>query len=244
MKKVLCLLISVIIVFTSVSAFAEAFTIHSGVQFGMTMDEVIQKENDAGFTNAFKMELEESMIYNCPEDHDTVSVRVYGQIAGVNNSKIMYHFSDNGGLDSALYLLGRASDDMVYTNIRKSLIKKYGEPDKTLSAVWHAFLDMDVYSDADYFTDNPNVSGTNMKFNNIKCYYDESWLIPQDDGGYVIITGYNYSKDLIIGSPNDTMRNFYTYIGYQYFSKVEIENAISKATEIANKYYEQLEDDL
>lgn len=246
MKKILCLLISMIVLLTVGSAFAEAFTLHSGVQFGMTMDEVIQNEKNAGFAKAIKEELHISKSYNCRADHDIISIRISGQIAGVANSSITYHFRNDGRLDSAVYILGNKSDRKVYTNIRKSLINKYGEPDEEMSAVWHAFLDMDVYSETDYRIDNPVfvTSVTPVLYENIKYYYDDSWLIPQNDGGYVIITGCQFTEDIAYTLLNDSGTYLYTYVGYQYFSKEEIENAISKATEIANEYNRQLEDDL
>lgn len=49
MKKILCLVISLIVLLSSISALAEEFTIHSGVMFGMSIDEVISAETASGF---------------------------------------------------------------------------------------------------------------------------------------------------------------------------------------------------
>lgn len=76
MKKMFCLVIALIVMLGSVAALAEEFSLHSGVKFGMTREEVAAAEKANGFK---------------PQDnseYDTLDVN--GFIAGYNNSDIKY----------------------------------------------------------------------------------------------------------------------------------------------------------
>lgn len=230
MKKMFCLVISLLVLLGSVSAMAEGFSIHSGVEFGMTMDEVIQKEKDAGFS-VETIELDDYDGWNCPDNHSPSAVSVDGQIAGINGANITYHFQNNGKMDAAIYLLGATSG--VYAPIRDSLIRKYGEPDTDMSDVWHSYLDLDVYSKADYN------SQRNIHVCKIDYLNDDSWLLPQEDGSYIIITGLEFSQKIAsLGT------YIWTYVGYQLFSEEEINNALANAKETIDTYNNQLENDL
>lgn len=224
MKRLGCLFLVMILVATTASALAEQFTLHSGVMFGMTKDEVRQVEKDAGF-DVEEVKMDKMYRRNCQEIHLDKAISVSGQIAGVSGANIMYHFDEEGQLDSAVYNLGQANSYGAYTPIRESLIQKYGEPDSDMSEVWHTYLNMDVYSVSDY------CAGFNM---NVDSSYNDSWLIPQEDGTYVIITGFEHHIDSYV----------LTWVGYQKFSKEDVEGALQKAKISVETYNSQLENDL
>lgn len=242
MKRLVSLLIALIMALTSVSALAEGFSVHSGVEFGMTMDEVIRKEKDAGFSNVEVYELEDKDNKYCVNKHSSAGVKVCGQIAGFDGAFIVYHFQENGGMDAAIYTLDfNFSGENQYATIRESLAKKYGDPDPLMSDVWHTYLDMDVYAfpDDQYesFKDTAGVSCT------ITYTYDDSWLVPQDDGSYIIVSGCNYNL-YVKSSYSGTLSSYVTTVGYQRFTEEEVNAALAKAKEKVDTYNSQLENDL
>lgn len=242
MKKLISLLTAMIITVGSVSALAEGFSVHSGVEFGMTMDEVIQKEKDAGFSNVEIYEFEDKDNKYCLDKHSPKGVKVVGQIAGFGGAYIVYHFQENGGMDAAIYTLAfDFSDKNQYAAVRESLTKKYGEPDPLMSDVQHTYLDMDVYAypDDNYETFYDLASASCE----ITYAYDDSWLVPQDDGSYIIVSGCNYNlyvKSSYIG----TQSYYITTVGYQRFSEEDVNAALTKAQDVIDTYNNQLENDL
>lgn len=239
MKKMLCLVISLIVLLGSVSALAEGFSIHSGVEFGMTMEEVIQKEKDAGFSDVEIYEIDDFEIKYCSDEHSPKGVQVYGQIAGADGANIVYHFQENGGMDAAIYTLNASSTNKDrYAAVRESLTKKYGKPDSLMSDVWHTYLDMDVYSYADSCYEKYNNPSIGMSCE-IEYSYNDSWLVPQDDGSYIIISGCDYDMDVTRAGTFHI-----TLIGYQHFTEEAINTALAKAKETVDKYNSQLENDL
>ena len=230
MKRLGCLFLVMILAATTASALAEQFTLHSGVMFGMTKDEVQQIEKDAGF-DVEEIEMKEEDRRNCAKIHLAEAISVNGQIAGVHGANIKYHFDKEGALDSAVYLLGIEESSGAYTPIRKSLIQKYGEPDSDMAEVWHAYLNMDAYSNYDNYGDEDVCD--------VDFYNNDSWLIPQEDGTYVIITGLEYQLDIrYYGSV------VMTQVGYQRFGGEDIENALQMVEDSVETYNSQLENDL
>ena len=57
-----------------------------------------------------------------------------------------------------------------------------------MAEVWHAYLNMDAYSNYDNYGDEDVCD--------VDFYNNDSWLIPQEDGTYVIITGLEYQLDI------------------------------------------------
>ena len=85
MKRLICIVVSIMLMVSFAPAIAEEFTIHSGVQFGMTRDEVIAKEEDNGFNlYAFYDDYERDRIYP----------QFIGFMAGFENTEITYYFDD------------------------------------------------------------------------------------------------------------------------------------------------------
>ena len=102
MKKIISLVLMVAMLF-SLSAFAEEeeFTLHSGVKFGMTLEEVKTCEENAGFT--FR-------------EYFDGSYCIEGKIAGIDESQINYYFVD-GALVQGLYTFPVASPQAHHQSI-------------------------------------------------------------------------------------------------------------------------------
>lgn len=237
MKRMVAIFLVVALMSISVFAYADDFTIHSGVKFGMTMDEVVETEKAAGFT-AEKEDIDEYEKYHCSAKHDSKVLSLNGQVAGVKGANITYHFTKDGKLDAAVYGLTTSDSSGKYDPIRTSLIKKYGDPDTSMSEVWHTLLKPDIYGWPDYCLENYNVESINFKCT-IDYVYNDSWLVPQDDGSYVLIVGIEFRQYVTKSG------TFYmSMVGYQHFTKKEIEEAQNTVTDELNTYVNQLENDL
>ena len=221
---------------------ADEFTLHSGVSFSMTKEEVLQKEKDAGFTAELE-KADKNYSANCSAKHDSEQIDVTGQIAGCPGSTIIYHFDrKNGKLDAATYYLqASTSQKDRYKAVRESLVNKYGEPETDgMATVFHQKLPMDAYS----FIDN-YVNSYNMETLNWSCSIDylqnDVWVIPQEDNTSIVITGINGILNLKI----DQKTTFYMVIvGYQKYNNNEIENVLSSLKEEIDTYQNQLQNDL
>ena len=231
MKKIAALLLVLFICLNVICpAIAEEFSIHSGVKFGMTMEEVMNAEKNAGFQVAKDSLSDLSLGYNCKELHSDICLSVNGKIAGVDGANITYHFDKTtGSLVGALYVLGINRDVSFYETFRETLVKKYGKADTSLSEIWHTLLKLDSFSNADYFGN----MGANITY-----LYNDAWLLPQEDGNYVAISGVYYV--LSVGKNRLT----YTLIDYQYFEKEVIDGVLSSFAEAVENYNSQLENDL
>lgn len=109
-------LVSLLMVFAMMmisTAWAEEFTIHSGVKFGMSVDEVIAAEKANGFSAKL---------------NDNGEVSFEGQVAGYKETNVYYQFV-NQYLVSARYQFNanRTKDD-IFKVVQRTLTEKYGEP--------------------------------------------------------------------------------------------------------------------
>lgn len=126
---VLALLTALVI---SCSAYADDFSIHSGVTFGMDLDTVKQLEINAGNKTATGSPL--IFWETCPF-HSKNNLSVDTTLAGYSGAYISYHFDDANKLQATTYVLTvskRANGciDSFY-NTNAELSKKYGDSDNT-----------------------------------------------------------------------------------------------------------------
>lgn len=148
MKKTICICISLILLF-SLCANAEEFTLHSGVTFGMNMDEVSTIETESGFTIETGKETIIAMGWHKPCGiHDSEYLTVSGTIAGYDG-EIEYHFN-NDTLESAIYFLGwgqtKGSCSSQFKEVTGKLSQKYGGPDDSLGElIERQYLDTCFY---------------------------------------------------------------------------------------------------
>lgn len=111
MKRIISLVL-MIAMLLSVSAFAEEeFTLHSGTKFGMSVDEVVKLEQEAGF------DVIESTLGT------SGYLQVKGEIAGHEDAYALYYFDDN---DGPMHRMTYRFDDNDYQAMENTLEKKYG----------------------------------------------------------------------------------------------------------------------
>lgn len=116
MKKVLCLLVLVSMLFSG-SALADEFVLRNGIVFGDTLDIVKQKET--------------LTIQSSSEDKDN-NVWFDGTIAGMEGSVRFDFDEETGKLTDMLYSFDSKTDkdfvDNDYSTLFQSLSRKYGTP--------------------------------------------------------------------------------------------------------------------
>lgn len=225
MKKVSCFLVVLILVFSSAVGLAEEpFTLHSGVHFGMTHDEVYEAESKEGFI---------ASEYELNEIRESYSFDVKGMIAGVNDASIRYYFGMNDSLHEAVYMLyssGNSTDrrDVFFD----TLSTKYGEPNA--DDKWVSSLESGAA-----MTDRVPTIMINSIFGSvIQETNDDVWLIEQNDGSYVSI-------DLLTIDKMDNGReSILNFIIYASFSKEDVENAIGQVIAAGQEVNDQLKNDL
>ncbi len=149
---------------------ADDFTTHNGVMFGMSKDEVKQKESAGGF----------SLDITDADFTKTSGASVLtgkGKIAGISPSSVFHVFDKNSSLISTFYMLGMndSFSQSDYDSVENTLIKKYGNPDIAWLPIAYNVGFEPLNFALKYFT-NPSVPADYS-----------SWLIPLDDGNYVVI---------------------------------------------------------
>ena len=169
MKKIISLIL-MIAMLISVSAFAEEdFTLHNGLKFGMSKEEVYETEKTAG------VELTEGEFWDYEWN---------GTIAGEMNSKLcLYFWDDDTGLTKVIYEFNTLGS---YDTLNNGLIEKYGETpyssktgvyldEPTTNHVDNLGFAIDTYSNADY----------------------SQWLIPYSDTQSVYIEHYVFQRERV-----------------------------------------------
>lgn len=228
-KKGLSILIILLVFMSSIvgSASANEFTLHSGVAFGMTTEQVIQLEQKAGF------EVETS------EDDPNI-LKIQGKIASVESSRIKYQFANNK-LYYARYDLG--SDQINrgfegYKKIQESLESKYGKP-TGLPDGFHSSGYNDILS---------SIASDGFLQDQGEVETSDEWLITTNTG-YIVIEHlkffYKFTDAFLTAGMNKSYPEGRTYneaIVYQFYELDDplITNAINNSIENAN----QLENDL
>ncbi len=234
MKKILCLFIGLIVLLGSISALAEEFALHSGVQFGMTVDEVVELEEKSGFECKVYDENSEYSGLG-PNEHE---VRVEGKIASIDESSIEYYFVDNA-LTIAWYEFGNSGwggfsyspDD--FDTVETALVNKYGEPNcptglfdsfaftDDVESITHC-QECDVYGDCD-------------------IYGLSNWLIPLNDNACIFIEHYLISAEFV---DDPSFADGYHTLCYQVMDATEVKSVLQNAADEFLDNSQQLEDDI
>lgn len=188
------------------STLACDFSLHSGVTFGMTRDEVIKKEEAAGFQMVKDM---------AAPDKATVSLGTYidhfydeaqlpdlfstGTFAGIKDSEIAYWFNDQGQLFRMQYSLN-------YNGIKKpdrqlildSLMTKYGEPtytseqNTTLPSVVNGYpVTYAGWQRAGRYRTPAYQKLETTAYFSINNEQDITWVLPDEKGSYITVINYS-----------------------------------------------------
>ncbi len=221
MKKIGLLLgIMLLVICVTSTVFADAFTIHSGVVFGMSRDEVQKIESTAGFST----ETDDDPLFR---EDGIVELEIQGNIAGVSDARIEYLFKEDK-LTEAVYYLFSKYDNGNYDTFLSSMKNKYGEPNA--NEIWVAALDSSLMTGRMVATISNSMLGTS-----IISSKSSVWLLEQEDGSYVSI-------DLL--NINNSNGRSLVYITYASFTKDEVNSILQGVVDGAQEYQQQLNDDL
>lgn len=227
MKRIISFFIAIVCISLCSCTAAEQFTLHSQVAFGMSIDEVIAMENAAGFP------IEEASFsgHNRP-----VIYTVKGKVAGIEDSKIFYFFDNEGKLYAATYALGGTwllrKVEPAFSTVQTALEKKYGIASDTLP-------------------DFAKSIGFEPKFDYWESYYQDredksvsftckTWIIEQDDKSQIVIAHY---KDFV-GYDTFAKAYFYHVVGYQKYTREEIDDELDNMSLEKEENELQLSNDL
>lgn len=196
------------------STLACDFPLHSGVTFGMTREEVIKKEEEAGFQMVKDMAApDKAAIPLCTDiDHfydeaqlpDLFSTDTF---AGINESEIAYWFNDQGQLFRMQYSLDCwETNEQDQTNILNSLVAKYGEPTYSSEKGTNVKSVVNGYPvtysgwqrEGSYSVPaswKPELM-LSVRYE-ISNKEDITWVIPDENGSYVTIINHSFSEGRI-----------------------------------------------
>ncbi len=267
MKKILSILIifSFIIVSIIENASAEDFTLHSGITFGMTMDEVKKIEEKNGYTVNKSTEVysfyDESGQYKVGETNNTLFIR--GSIAGIADSKAIFYFNDEGKLYAMVYAFDDNHMDSEcgydlesFKSIQKLLSEKYKNrldpDDDPLGYKCPLIIDalvnnLSIYSNLQEFAMQLQSRNRTMKESDVFHCYSSSYIRYDDNSriyfGHVVahpdVPGYSQDMNLLFGGEH--------YLEYHYISNQElkeIKDRIDGKTERENKQQEEKEKEI
>lgn len=249
MKKITAVIIILVLILNlSISvALADGFSIHSGVEFGMTLDQVKAQESSTGFTvsagdlsySALGYKNDKSMVAITKAAFGTNDPpTVHGSIAGFDDSYIYYFFNDDK-LVSAIYHFGEKNKSDRYDTVSSALESKYGEPmienGQTLAIPTKGKNAIDLIVHLYRVGDILECPVSALR----------QWLIPVDNG-YVVV----YLIDFIYGSARNVISKevllSYSYItdsAFESFKQAQ-NDAVKQALEDEERKKEELNNDL
>ena len=203
----------------------DEFTLHSGVKFGMTRDEVIKIEEAKGFTTS-----DWPTVYLYYDDEGnytgwkTYALLVMGSMAGMPDSQLYYYFDEDDKLFSAVYRFGE-HDIKAYDEIKSLLDEKYSS--------MKADTDYIIASNIDYFYNEEVVDAKISRLS--------SFQIELEDGSrisvkhilmYPGVLGYDEETSLLFGGHH--------YLEYRLSTIDELE-AVNGAIERKQQLEEEVE---
>ena len=166
MKKIISLIL-MIAMLISVSAFAEEeFSLHNGVKFGMTSEEVAAIEEASGFK------------YHQYDTHGTID----GKIAGQEDASIFFYYNNSPDAydipyceDNGLYKCTYGFSNGSYDTLYDALVSKYGQATYDLNDQ-HISVSQSFY----------NTSNCSWNTDGDKISLIRQWLVPYNDT-YILI---------------------------------------------------------
>lgn len=196
MKKIISLVL-MLAMLLSVSAFAEEeFTLHNGLKFGMTKEEVYETEKAAG------VQLTEDEIFDYVWK---------GTIAGQINSKLEISINGDFGLSTVYYSFDSLES---YDTLNNGLIEKYGKtPYSSETGVYLDEPTTDHINSLPYvFTD----TYSNARYS--------QWLIPYSNTQSIFIHHYVFQRDRISFTEKfESFSRVEHVISYELLSEYETE---------------------
>lgn len=166
------------------------FTLRNDIRFGDSKDAVCEKE-------VFSLDKTSSSTFAGK-----------GNIAGYDNSTVVYHFDDSNRLAEIVYWFEDTKDQDLscdrYETIYNGLAKKYGEP---LSITEGEFYPLTT-SAFDYYNNAAAIVAFTGRVAELERY--DEWLVPDGDGSVkidLVSTRYGSADSL----------NYILHLAYKYF---------------------------
>lgn len=248
MKKALFVLISLVLMLATQFAFAdEEFTLHNGTKFGMTLSEILNKEQKEGYFTGISEDSTEQLL-----------ITRGGVFAGRENGNMVYALDDDGKLVQFHYFFQDASLD-DFNSLNSSLITKYGNPDYSsemgnsfdVEAKWYPGSDdrgiMTITTGQAPIT-GASINGTRtrsffMNFSGVNIYnywdYDcikyAQWVIRSNDGSAILIDHCyvnvdSYQAESIVRQTVGFSSTQYELVTYTYLSSEEMNQIEMKSS--------------
>ena len=243
MKKIISLLLIAVMLFAlSSSAYADEFTLHKGVRFGMTIDDVIEQEANAGYT--FRAG-SETRVYN----------ESIVPILNAENVGVYFTFDENGKLSEQQFIfstykydfksfrvtnlinesMAGAGEYAIFETLGTEYEKVYGKPNcssrdggalvlptnisfrKTLFNSGVIGSDIARYILGDSIVSYEIAGKLKYPVSDVNYY---QWLV-ECDGGYVVIEVYGYEYYSQFSGQEKTWIGSDYAVDYRFFTTEE-----------------------
>ena len=227
-KRIFLVIFAILMFSTCVNA--DDFTIRNGIEFGDSIESVKEKEV-LGYVD---------YIPEPDENNETYLYSIVGNVAGIDDSQIIYYFS-NDKLYELDYFLGSGANDTDlehlksnYETIYEGLVKKYGEPlDNINGDTVHVITTRAINNMLNSLLwpeSHKNGFGNIYKYN--------EWIIHFENYNVKIdLTSSYYGRDNEIVTCN-------LVVGYKYFTNEELEDIVKENEEQKQAKQKKLDDDL
>ena len=204
MKKLISLLMCVCMLLAGLNAaFAEAedFELRSGIHFGDTIDDIVEKE-----TTLTRL--------------DEESNEFQGRISGYDDASCMFTFDDDGKLEDMRYIFGsdvcysRDKMNNVYLDLYRGLVRKYG----TAIGNTGGSCELITGSAIDTMTLYVYLLGELDGYSSDYTDYDE-WIVDTKDGHVKIDLVSFYLRN------SDFEYSYYVDLSYKFYTDEDFEAA-------------------
>ena len=227
MKRIIISILTIILLMSSTFALADDFTIHNGVVFGMTKNDVKETEISAGFTYNSDSD---DLFGKCKKHNSFLSFS--GTVAGIDGANITYHFNSQDALESAIYTLGfstaKYGTSELFSSLSNSLESKYGSEDTVAKLmIEDNYLDCCVNA----YYDRWETSVSKVQVTDSKAF-----TYKNDNGDTVVI----YISSLNIALSTGQSAGEGLYIFYQIYDADAYSNAYEKVGNDATNAYDDL----
>lgn len=197
-------------------AIIDGFSLHSGVKFGMTTDEVRKIEKENGFSPS---KAEAPFLYYDANGTYMIAnyncLSIMGSMAGYPSSFLTYYFDANDKLVAAIYNFSE-HDKKAYNEIQSQIITKYSSMNKKYKTA----------TNIDYFL-NELPDGKVPEYDKIHVLCNKDYIITITHALiYDEVSGYNEAACLEFGGKH--------YLEYRFSTVEELEKtnaAIDKKKE-------------
>lgn len=189
MKRLMSLLLTIILMLPYMNCMAEEFILHSGVKFGMTMEEVEESEEKAGYET-----IHESTYYCDVPSFVKLAVANPELFKGDTWGKVGYCFDrNNNTVNACIYYDISFGEETTPSKeeVVNAYLEKYGTPTVQNSYISFPGEACDAYTYiAEYSAKHSYVNIEDIWKLSIIDTVDKGcyqWLIPQEDGSMIDI---------------------------------------------------------